>query len=75
MLGRWIFFLVLFIVGIGLALHLNVEVPWVGQWFGKLPGDLIIRKGGMVLDVPLTTSALCSLVLSLVASLLFGPPK
>lgn len=37
---------------------------WLG-WFGKLPGDISVRRNGFSFYFPLTTSILISLVLSL----------
>jgi hypothetical protein len=36
---------------------------------GKLPGDLIIRRDGVVVYIPLATSILLSIVLSLLLRL------
>ena len=41
---------------------------WLGQWlgwFGKLPGDISIKRDGFSFYFPLTTSILISVVLSL----------
>jgi hypothetical protein len=43
---------------------------WFGQWFGwfgKLPGDISIKRDGFSFYFPLTTGILLSIVLSLVA--------
>ena len=37
---------------------------WLG-WFGKLPGDISIKRDGFSFYFPLTTSILVSIVLSL----------
>ena len=37
---------------------------WLG-WFGKLPGDISVRRDGFSFYFPLTTSILISVVLSL----------
>lgn len=57
------------IVVAGLAIHAGVEFPWYLDWVGKLPGDLLIKKEGMTLYVPITSSALISVVLSFFFSL------
>lgn len=51
----------LFFVIIGLLLMLMGKLPWIG----KLPGDLIVRRGHLQLYIPLGTSLLLSLILSL----------
>lgn len=41
---------------------------WLGQWlgwFGKLPGDISVKRDGFSFYFPLTTSILISIVLSL----------
>ena len=41
---------------------------WLGQWlgwFGKLPGDMSVKRDGFSFYFPLTTSILISVVLSL----------
>ncbi len=35
-------------------------------WLGRLPGDLIIDRGGVVIYAPITTAVIVSLLLSLV---------
>lgn len=72
-MGRFILWFLFLVVAVGLTLHFKVEVPLIGDWLGRLPGDLIIRKQGIVLYIPLTTSALLSLALSILSALLFKP--
>ena len=43
---------------------------WLGQWlgwFGKLPGDISVKRDGFSFYFPLTTGILISIVLSLLA--------
>jgi len=68
-MGRFLIFTGLLIVLLGLVIHFKVEIPWLTGWIGKLPGDLVIKKGSVILYLPLATSALLSLVLSLLFSL------
>jgi hypothetical protein len=56
---------VLFIM-IGSLLHLGRRVPWPG----RLPGDLIFRKGNVTVYLPFGTSVLLSLILSVILYLL-----
>lgn len=55
-----------FVVAAGMALHFGFEIPYLSGWIGRLPGDLIIKKGGATIYVPLTTSALASILLTLI---------
>ena len=47
------------IAGIGVVLMLGVPL-------GRLPGDIVYRRGGMTVYFPIATSVLLSIVLSLV---------
>lgn len=53
----------------GLALHAGVERPWWLEWFGQLPGDMIIKKKGLTIYMPLTSSLIVSAAISFVFSL------
>lgn len=55
--------LLLFVVGKGAGSG-GPWSEWLG-WFGKLPGDISIKRDGFSLYFPLTTSILISVVLSL----------
>jgi hypothetical protein len=54
---------------LGLLLLIADRVPGVGNllwWFGKLPGDISIRRDNFSFSFPLATSLLLSVILSLV---------
>lgn len=74
-MGRWFILFGMTLVAIGFILHYRAEIPWLTDWIGKLPGDIKIKKGNLTVYVPLATSFLISLVLSLVLSLFFRPSK
>lgn len=68
---RRFLFWTLFFTGIGaFALHFGFELPYISLWFGKLPGDILLRKQGLVYHFPLTSSALISVVITSLFSLL-----
>jgi len=53
---------------LGLLMVFADRVPGVGSflgWFGKLPGDISIRRENFSFSFPLATSLLLSIVLSL----------
>jgi len=50
------------IVGIGLVLMFFDKIPYLG----KLPGDINIKKDNLQLYVPISTSIVLSVVLSLI---------
>lgn len=47
---------------IGVLLLVFDKIPF----FGKLPGDIVIRKKNFVIYIPIVTSIILSLVLSLI---------
>ena len=57
------------VIAAGMMIHAGFEFPWFLHWIGKLPGDVVIKKEGLTLYAPLTSSALISVVLSFLASL------
>jgi hypothetical protein len=61
---RFILLFVLLVVGVGLYLQMGADLPYL-NWVGQLPGDLILRREGVMIFLPLTTSFLISLVFSL----------
>lgn len=50
-----------FLLVIGLGLYFFGKIPG----FGKLPGDILVKKNNFTFYFPLTTSILISIVLSL----------
>ncbi len=54
------------LVGIGVVLMLMGRVPWLG----RLPGDVHIQRGNWSVYVPLATSLLLSVIVSLVLYLI-----
>ncbi len=61
-LGRALIIIGIVLVGVGVALLVAPRVPWLG----RLPGDILIRRDRMTVYVPITTSLLVSLLLSLI---------
>ena len=55
---------------IGAVLLLSERVPFLA-WLGRLPGDLVFRRGNTTIFVPIVTSIVLSVILTLVLSLLF----
>ena len=56
-----------FLLTIGIvALLLGLLWPWLAKLgLGKLPGDIIVKRDGFTFYLPITTSILVSIVLSL----------
>jgi hypothetical protein len=62
--------LAIFIAIVGsLVIHSGMDLPWYLEWVGTLPGDILIKKGKLLIYVPITSSVLISAVLSFVLSL------
>ncbi len=61
-LGRIFIGLGIFLIIIGVVFLLNGKISWLG----RLPGDIYIKKEGFTLFIPITTSLLISLILSLI---------
>jgi len=60
-MGRLLVFLGLGIVALGLLVMAGVP-------FGRLPGDVMVRRGSFSFYFPLTTSIILSILLTLVLS-------
>jgi len=52
---------VIFIIA-GIVLYFSLSVPLLG----KLPGDIVIRRDGFTLYIPITTSIMLSAIATLV---------
>ncbi len=61
-MGKMLVILGIVMIGFGLLLIFWGKVPILG----KLPGDIVIRKGNFVFYFPLATSILISVVLTLI---------
>jgi hypothetical protein len=58
------------LVSVGLIITAVGVAVWLGLPLGRLPGDLTIRRDGFTFYLPITTSILVSLVLTLLGMLL-----
>ena len=58
-MGKLLVFLGLGIAGLGLLMMLGVPI-------GRLPGDIYVKRDGFSFYLPLTTSIILSIVLTLV---------
>jgi len=66
-LGRMLIYIGIIIVVVGGFFLLMAKLPW----FGRLPGDIIYRREGLTIYVPLATMILVSLVLTLLLNLVW----
>jgi Protein of unknown function (DUF2905) len=60
--GKTLIYIGILLVVVGVFFLLGGKVPWLG----RLPGDLIIERGGNTFYFPLTTCILISVIISLV---------
>jgi len=64
-LGRLLVAVGLLLVVVGGTMLVAGRVPWLG-WIGRLPGDLVVRRGPVTFYAPIVTSLLLSVLLTLV---------
>ena len=64
-LGRMLLVVGGLLAAVGLVILLAGKVPFLG----RLPGDIVYRKGGTTVYIPLVTCLLLSLLLSLLLNL------
>ena len=69
-IGRVLVGVGLTLVVVGLVVLVASRVPFL-QNLGRLPGDIVIRRGNTTVYVPIVTSILASLLLTLVLSVVF----
>jgi hypothetical protein len=62
-----ILYIGIILVLIGGFFILMAKVPW----FGRLPGDIVWRRGGSTIFIPITTMVLVSLVLTLLMNIVW----
>ncbi|MEE9344067.1 MAG: DUF2905 domain-containing protein [Methylococcales bacterium] len=64
---------VFIIIGIGLlVLGLVINfAPWLINWFGKLPGDIRIKKENSLFFFPITSMIVISIALTLIINIFF----
>ena len=65
----------IFLIAGGIILHMGVDISWISKWLGKLPGDMVIKKGNVKVYFPLASALIFSLVFSIILSLLSSSPK
>jgi hypothetical protein len=60
--GKILIFIGIIMILAGILLMFSAKIPW----FGKLPGDVYIKKENFTFYFPLATSILLSIALSLI---------
>ena len=58
------------LIVVGLLLAAAGVLLWWGVPIGRLPGDIVVRRGAFTFYLPVTTSIIASIVLTVVMALL-----
>ena len=66
-LARLLIYIGVGLVMLGGFLLLMARVPW----FGHLPGDIVVRREGLTLYIPITTMIIVSIVLTFIINIVF----
>ncbi len=56
----------LLLAGLGLT-----YAPWLFSWFGRLPGDINIERGGARVHIPITSTLLLGAAITLLLNVFF----
>lgn len=64
--GKILIILGIFIIALGLLFLFAGKIPWIG----RLPGDIVIERKNFTLYIPIMTSIILSILLTLVFWLL-----
>ncbi len=64
-LGRFLVFVGIIIILIGVVLIFSEKIPWIG----RLPGDILIKRGKWTFYFPLATSIILSILITLLLNL------
>ncbi len=67
-MGKMLILMGLFITLIGLLLLFGSKLPFS---LGKLPGDIVIKRGNFTFYFPLATSIILSILFTLILSIIF----
>jgi len=67
MLGKLLILFGIIFILLGVFLMFFQRIPYLG----KLPGDIIIRRGNTVIFFPIVTCILLSVILSLILNIFF----
>ncbi len=68
-MGKFLILAGFLVIVLGILIHFKVDIPFLTEWIGRLPGDIVIKKDNMTFYFPISTSLVASALLSLVVSL------
>ncbi|MDX1628509.1 MAG: DUF2905 domain-containing protein [Fulvivirga sp.] len=61
-MGKLLIFVGIILIILGVILYSDIKIPYLG----KLPGDIVIKKEGFTMYIPITTSILLSILLTVI---------
>lgn len=64
--GKFLIITGLIIVVVGLVFYFFPKIPFIG----RLPGDIYVKKENFIFYMPLTTSLLISIILTIIVAIL-----
>ena len=64
--GKWLMIVGALVLLVGTALQF---APWLVNWFGRLPGDLRFGSGSTRVFIPITSTILLSIILTIIVNL------
>ena len=65
-MARWLIIAGVVLLAIGVILQ---YAPWMLNWFGRLPGDILIETGRSKVFIPITSMIVVSLIITLIINL------
>lgn len=65
-LARGLVTLGIIIAAIGMVLLFIPKLPFIGDYLGRLPGDIYIKRDNFTFYFPITTSIIISVIVSLI---------
>jgi hypothetical protein len=66
-LGRMLLYIGIILVLIGGFFILMAKIPWLG----RLPGDVVYRRGGLTIFFPITTMIIISILLTILMNIVW----
>jgi hypothetical protein len=66
-IGRLLIFSGVVLLIVGLILALGGKIPFLG----RLPGDIVLRRDGFTLFIPIVTMLIISVVLTILLNIIF----
>lgn len=66
--GKFLMLAGIITLSLGVYLTISDRIPIIG----RLPGDIVIKREGFTFYLPIITSLLISIILTIITNLLFG---